>query len=486
MKSMNGQVNTGEGEEQQFGHALQILLRRQRAAFLKDMYPSYTTRVDRLKRIERLLDRHGEQFSKLISQDFGNRSRIETAAGELLVIRSAVRHSCHHLKSWMKPRWAPTSLLYFPGRSKLLRQPLGVVGIISPWNYPLQLTVMPLIDALAAGNRAMIKPSESTPLFAEALKARIAQSFAEDEVTIVVGGADVGEAFASTPFDHLVFTGSTAVGRLVAQAAAKNLTPVTLELGGKSPALIDLSCDLPQAVKRLAWGKLFSAGQSCIAPDYALVPRPRVEEFVDALQECIPMLYPSFQANPDYTSIVSEFHYVRLQGLLEDARACGARIIELNPTNEMFDNNTRKFPPALLLEVSDDMRVMKEEIFGPLLPIIAYNTLEEAIEYINQHDRPLALYWFGTDRANRDRVLEKTISGNVTINDTMLHIAQDSLPFGGVGASGYGQYHGEHGFRQFSKEKGVFIQGLFSAARILYPPHKGSTGTLLRFLSRLA
>ena len=466
--------------------ALNRLLRRQQQAFRADMNPSREVRLDRLARLERLLDADAErEFAEAISQDFGNRSRVETVLAESIFTRTAIKQARKHLKAWMKPRRMPTAMTYLPGRSRLLRQPLGVVGIISPWNYPLQLALAPLVGALAAGNRAMLKPSEFTPRLSEVLRRRIAQVFAEDEVAVVVGDAEVGKAFSALPFDHLVFTGSTPVGRIVAQAAAKNLTPVTLELGGKSPAIIDASADFSRIVERIAFGKLLNAGQTCIAPDYLLVPRDRRDELVAALRAVVARMYPTIQDNPDYTSIVSDRHYQRLRDLVDDARARGAQVVELAPAGESADPARRKLAPTLLLDVDDSMRVMQEEIFGPLLPIVAVDDAQAAIDYVNAHDRPLALYWFGEDRAARDRVLAHTISGGVTINDTLLHIAQEALPFGGVGPSGQGCYHGEFGFRQFSKEKPVFIQSRLSGVKLLYPPYGAFTEKMLKALARI-
>jgi coniferyl-aldehyde dehydrogenase len=465
---------------------MQTLLRRQQQAFRQDMNPSRGLRPDRRARLERLLDADAErEFADLIAQDFGNRSRIETVLAESIFTRSAIRHARRHLKSWMKPRRAPTALTYQPGRSFLLRQPLGSIGIISPWNYPLQLALAPLVGALAAGNRALLKPSELTPRFSDALQRRIADAFAEDEVAVVTGDAEVGKAFAALPFDHLVFTGSTAVGRLVAQAAAKNLTPVTLELGGKSPAIVDASANLALIADRIAFGKLLNAGQTCIAPDYVLVPRARRDALVEALRASVARMYPTIQGNPDYTSIVSDRHYRRLRELVDDARARGAQAIELAPPGERADPAARKLAPTLLLDVDDGMRVMQEEIFGPLLPIVVADG-DEAIDYVNAHDRPLALYWFGEDRGMRERVLAQTIAGGVTVNDTLMHIAQEALPFGGVGPSGQGHYHGEFGFRQFSKEKPVFIQSRFAGVRWLYPPYGPFTEKMLRLLARVS
>jgi coniferyl-aldehyde dehydrogenase len=434
--------------------------------------------------LNRLIESHAKEFSAAISSDFGTRSPIEIRITETLFLQSGIRHATRHLSRWMKAQRVPTALAYRPGRSVIMRQPLGVIGVISPWNYPLQLALAPLIGALAAGNRAMLKPSELTPAFSQALAEGIAKSFAVDEVTVVTGDASVGKQFAALPFDHLVFTGSTAVGREIAQAAARNLTPVTLELGGKSPAIIDASCNLDGVIDRIAWGKLINAGQTCIAPDYMLVPRSDVERFVALLRHSMTRLYPKFRSNPDYSGIISERHLRRLRELIEDARGRGATVIEVEPLDSTLVAAGRQLPPTLLLNVNEGMRVMSEEIFGPILPIIPYDSLAEALAYINCRERPLALYWFGQNSAARDQVLAGTIAGGVSINDTLLHIAQEGLPFGGVGASGQGHYHGEFGFRQFSKEKPVFIQSRFSGGGIIRPPYKPSIERVLNWLSR--
>ncbi|WP_394791456.1 coniferyl aldehyde dehydrogenase [Rhodoferax sp.] len=455
------------------------LLALQRQAHASDSAPSYAERLDRLQRLDALLEKHAERFTALISQDFGTRSAVETTATEVLPVRGAIRHARRHLRAWMRPKRVATALAFWPGRNRLLRQPLGVVGIVSPWNYPLLLALSPLVDVLAAGNRALLKPSELTPLFADALQAAVAEFFQPDEVAVLTGDAALGQAFCATPFDHLVFTGSTAVGRLVAQAAAKNLTPVTLELGGKSPAIIDASCDMGKVLERLAWGKLINAGQTCIAPDYALVPRTQLDGFVAALRASMQRLYPRFQGNPDYTSIASARHLQRLHSLVEDARQQGATVLELE------SGTGRQMAPVLLLNVHAGMRVLQEEIFGPILPIVSYETLDEAIAFVNARDKPLALYWFGRDSAHRDQVLAQTQSGGVCINDCLLHLVQHGLPFGGVGPSGQGHYHGEFGFRQFSKEKPVFLQSRWSAGGLIYPLYRPSIQRLLRWVGKL-
>jgi coniferyl-aldehyde dehydrogenase len=458
------------------------LLERMQACARMDLSPSLALRRDRLERLARLIEAHAGKFAASIAADFGTRSAIEVRITETLILQSSLRHAMSQLGRWMAPRRVRTALAYRPGRSQIIRQPLGVVGIISPWNYPLQLGLGPLIGVLAAGNRALIKPSELTPRFSGELQAAVAASFASDEVAVVTGDVAVGKAFAGLPFDHLLFTGSTAVGREVARAAAQNLTPVTLELGGKSPAIIDASCDIPRSADRLAWGKLINAGQTCIAPDYILAPRKEVARVAEALQASMRRLYPTFRGNRDYTSIIDERHLRRLVDLVEDARVRGARIIEIDP-DPAGEQRTRQMAPVLLLEVDDTMRVMQEEIFGPVLPIVPYDSLGEALDYVNRRERPLALYWFGRSSTARDRVLNGTIAGGVSINDTLLHIAQKDLPFGGVGASGQGHYHGEFGFLRFSKEKPVFIQSRFAGSTLVRPPYAPSLDRLLNWLS---
>jgi coniferyl-aldehyde dehydrogenase len=466
---------------------LSALLALQRHAFQADMSPSREVRVNRLHQLSALIDSHSKAFAEAIANDFGSRSPTEIRITETLVLQSGIRHAIRHLGRWMKTRRVPTAMAYRPGRAMIMRQPLGVVGIISPWNYPLQLALAPLTGVLAAGNRAIIKPSELTPAFSTALAAAIKEFFSPELVSVVTGDASVGKQFSALPFDHLVFTGSTAIGREVAQAAAKNLTPVTLELGGKSPAIIDSSCDLPGVIDRIAWGKLINAGQTCIAPDYMLVPRDLVDRFVQLLRTSMTSLYPTFRSNPDYSGIISARHLNRLRDLIQDARSQGATVIEIEPAGDgAVTAAGRQLAPTVLLDVTDGMRVMNEEIFGPILPIVAYDRVEDAVAYVNRRERPLALYWFGTDSAARDRVLAGTIAGGVSVNDTLLHIAQEELPFGGVGASGQGHYHGEFGFRQFSKEKPVFIQSRFSGGGLIRPPYKPSIDRVLNWISRFS
>jgi coniferyl-aldehyde dehydrogenase len=369
-----------------------------------------------------------------------------------------------------------------PATCQIVYQPLGVVGIISPWNYPVNLALGPLIAALAAGNRAMIKPSELVPETAELLRDLIAEAFPDDQVTVITGGAEVGEAFSKLPFDHLVFTGSTRVGKIVMRAASENLVPVTLELGGKSPSIVGTDFDTKTAAERIMSGKTFNAGQTCIAPDYALVPAASRDAFVDACKAAVAKMFPTIAKNPDYTSVVNDKHYARIRSYVDDAKTRGGTVVELNPGNETLDPAARKMPPTLVLDATDEMLCMQEEIFGPVLPIVTYTRIEEAIAYVNAHPRPLALYYFGHGRAAIDRVLAETTSGGVSINETLLHFAQEDLPFGGVGASGMGAYHSREGFRSLSMPKPVFRQSRINTTGLLRPPYGKLADRLLGFL----
>jgi coniferyl-aldehyde dehydrogenase len=462
------------------------LLDLQRAAYRADMVPSAEIRIDRLDRLAAMTEARRDEIAAAINADFGNRSPHETELAEIMIIIMSARHARRNVKSWMKTRRAPTAMQYRPGRNLLMRQPLGVVGVISPWNYPYQLALGPVLAALAAGNRVMLKPSELAPRLADLMARIVADHFAPDEFAVVTGDAAVGKAFSELPFDHLLFTGSTAVGRLVAQAAARNLTPVTLELGGKSPAILDATCDLDRAARSIAFGKFLNAGQTCIAPDYALVPRASVEAFAEALRQAIARLYPTLARNPDYTSIVSDRHRQRLAGLLAEAEAQGARAIVVNPAGEELDAAARKLAPTLVLGATPQMKLMQEEIFGPILPIIGYDAIDEALAAVNAHDRPLALYWYGEDERRRDHVLRNTISGGVTVNDCTIHFLQEDQPFGGVGASGMGAYHGQWGFRTFSKEKPVFVQSKLNGLSLLYPPYGRAFARMMRLLRWIA
>jgi coniferyl-aldehyde dehydrogenase len=373
-----------------------------------------------------------------------------------------------------------------PAKNRLIPQPLGVVGIIAPWNYPLQLTLAPAIGAIAAGNRVMIKPSELTPRFSALLKEVIAAKFDATEMMVTGVEEEIAKAFASLPFDHLVFTGSTKVGRLVAEAAGRNLTPITLELGGKSPAIVDRSADINEAAERIAYGKLLNAGQTCIAPDYALVPDNELQTFADKVVGHMRRMFGTDPANEDYTSVISDRHYARLEALVADAAAKGARILQPAKADDPMWKRMRKFPPTIVVGATSDMTLMQEEIFGPVLPVIGYKDANEPVSYINKHDRPLALYWFGKDDAARDDVLARTVSGGVTVNDCLFHFTQVNQPMGGVGASGTGAYHGEWGFRALSKLKPVFYRSPFNRLADLYPPYGGKIARLQKLLRFMA
>jgi coniferyl-aldehyde dehydrogenase len=376
-------------------------------------------------------------------------------------------------------------LAFFPATNWVLYQPLGVVGIISPWNYPVALALMPLATALAAGNRAMIKPSELTPQTSASMKSVLGEFFADDQVAVVTGDASVGIEFSRLPFDHLLFTGSTPVGRSIMRAASDNLTPITLELGGKSPAIIERGAWLSTAALRIAYGKVANAGQTCIAPDYVLVAQQEVDAFVDAYEKAIAKLYPNIASNPDYTSIINDHHYARLTSLLDDARDKGARVIEVvSPAKPGGMTHPRIMVPTVVLNVTDEMNVMRDEIFGPILPIVPYRDLENAIAYVNSRPRPLALYFFGPDGPGRRLVLERTTSGGVSINETNLHYAQEDIPFGGIGPSGMGAYHGHEGFKTLSHAKGIFEQGRFNFTDAIRPPFGRLFERVIGFLTR--
>jgi coniferyl-aldehyde dehydrogenase len=455
-----------------------MLLALQRDAFLQTSPASLDDRLADLEKLRRATKSNAQRIAAAISSDFGNRSRQETLLAEIWPVLAAIRHTKKHLAEWMQPKKVPVAFELRGGRAQILHQPVGVVGIISPWNYPFQLAIMPLMAALAAGNRVLLKPSELTPNTSQFLSEFLGKLFAPDKVATVLGGPEVGSAFARLPFDHLFFTGSTAVGRLVMQAAAENLTPVTLELGGKTPCILGEDAVLATAAKSIVSGKLLNAGQTCIAPDYVLLPQARREEFIALLSEQVKAFYPSLESNPDYTAIINDHHYQRVRRYLDEAKAKGARLIELNPAQEELTPQARKLAPTLVIEPDENLALMREEIFAPVLPIKSYGQIDEAVAFVNRRPRPLALYYFGVDRAARDKVLRQTVSGGVAVNETLMHILVDDLPFGGIGASGMGAYHGLAGFETFSHRKGVFVQGRFNAARLLHPPF-GWVGKLM-------
>ena len=461
---------------------LAVLLAGMKAAQLKEGIPSAKERIRRLDALDRAVVDHKDAIARAMTEDFGNKAKSEALVSEVFLVVDAARHARAHLREWMEPeaREVPWSLM--PAQAELVPQPVGVVGIVAPWNYPINLSLIPLVGALAAGCRAIIKPSELVPKTSRLLADIVRSAFDPSVVTVVEGDAQVGEAFTKLPFDHLVFTGSTRVGHVVMRAASENLVPVTLELGGKSPVLLGSDVDVKEAAKLILAGKIWNAGQTCIAPDYVLAPRALMDKIVDAAKSAMPTLLPRLLENPDYTSIVSDRHYARLTGLVADAKDKGARIEALNPAGETLPPESRKLAPTLVVDANETMTVMQEEIFGPILPLVAADTLDDAIRYVNDRPRPLALYFFGRKSAEIDKVIESTRSGGVTINDTLLHAATDDLPFGGVGASGMGAYHGKEGFETFTLRRPIFIQSRLSGRRLLAPPFGKALGALLKVL----
>jgi len=451
---------------------LQQTFERQKAAYATEPFPDAVTRLSRLDALNHALVDNQQKFVASISEDFGRRSADETMLAELLPSVKGIQYARKNLKRWMKPSRRKVSVLFQPARARVEYQPKGVVGVIVPWNYPLYLAIGPLTAALAAGNRVMLKVSEHTPATSALFQKMIRETFPDDLVDVITGDADVAISFSELPFDHLLFTGSTEVGKHVMAAAAKNLTPVTLELGGKSPALISQTVNAREAAERIAFGKAVNAGQTCVAPDYVLCPENRADEITKALQEAFTTLFKSgLRNNPDYSHIINQRQYDRLHNVLQDALTKGAHAISCNPENEHFDD-TRIIAPTLLRSVTPDMKVMQEEIFGPLLPVITYKELPQAIEFINHGTRPLALYYFGHNKNEQRTVLENTHSGGTCIKDSLLHVAQDDLPFGGIGHSGMGHYHGKEGFLTFSHARSILHKGKLNSAKLIYPPYR--------------
>ena len=443
-------------------------LQRLRSAWQADK-PGYAQRRADLERLREALKRRLEEMADAIAADFGHRSKDESRIADGMTVLNDIDHLLRHLRGWMRPRRVGVGWRFWPARAEIRPQPLGVVGVIAPWNYQVNLALIPLATAIAAGNHVFLKPSEHTPRSSEFLRSLLAEVFPADRVAVATGGAEIGAAFAALPFDHLVFTGSTAVGRKVMAAAAPNLTPLTLELGGKSPAIIGEDYPVEKAATRLATGKWFNGGQTCIAPDYVLVPAGKRDALVQALREEVQARYGHDLSNlDDYTRIVNDGQYARLQGYLADAAARGVEVLTLAG---QADPAQRLLPPTLLLDPPDASAVMQEEIFGPLLPIKGYRTLEEAIAFVNARDRPLALYPFSNDRAIVDRILQETLAGGVSVNDTLFHFAVGDLPFGGVGASGMGAYHGRAGFDAMTKQLPVFRQARLTGGDLLKPPY---------------
>ncbi len=458
------------------------ILELQKQLNIKEGAPSIQLRLDRLDRCSSMVMNYKKQIIEALQDDFGNRDPVMSAATEVESVVGPMLHAKKNLKKWMKPEHRKASvagtgpLLSLTGaKAKIHYQPKGVVGVISPWNFPINLALAPMAGIFAAGNRIMLKPSEVTPASSEVTKKMVEEYFDEAELAVFTGDPEVGAAFSALSFDHMLFTGGTAIAKHVMRAASENLVPLTLELGGKSPVVVSKSSDIKDAAQRVMQGKTMNAGQICLAPDYALVPEDKANEFVDAAVSVTSEMYPEMKDNEDYTSIINQKHYDRIQGYLADAKEKGAEIVEINPNNEDFSQQPHhKIPPTIVLNATDDMQIMQEEIFGPVLPIKTYKHVEETVDYINGKDRPLGLYYFGKDQAEQDFVLNNTTSGGVTVNDVISHIQMEDLPFGGVGPSGMGSYHGHDGFQEFSHAKSTYKQSRLNVMKLagLVPPYK--------------
>jgi len=436
-------------------------LRLQRESYLSEGEVSAETRIDRLDRTIDVLVANAEKISEAMNADFGCRPRQVNLMTDVTGSLENLKHAKKHLRKWMKaekrPSMFPLGLL--GGRSSIQYQPKGVVGVIAPWNFPLGMVFEPLAGVIAAGNRAMIKPSEFTPATSQFIDEMVSKTFDPAEIAVVTGGPEIGQAFSSLAFDHMVFTGATSVARHIMAAASKNLVPVTLELGGKSPTIISETADLREAIERIMVGKMLNAGQVCIAPDYVMLPEGKMDEAVAIAREVVAQMYPTLLNNEQYTAMLNERHFQRMQKNIDDANDRGAQIVAINPANEDFSvNPTQKIPPTLILNPDDDALCMQDEIFGPLLPLKTYTKFEDVISYINARPRPLAAYYFGKDSTEEHRFLTGTTSGGACVNDVMFHMLQKDLPFGGVGPSGMGSYHGIEGFKAFSHAKSVYKQ----------------------------
>lgn len=455
---------------------LLALLDEQRTAFNTEGEVAYETRIDRLNRCIALLVDHQKEICEAVNQDFGCRSRHVTLMTDIFTSVSTLKFAKKNLKKWMKPekRRSPIPMNLFGAKSTIKYQPKGVIGIMTPWNVPVNMIFSPMADALAAGNRVIIKPSEFTPATGELMKELFARYFEDSEVAVVTGGPEVGAAFSSLPLDHIIFTGATSIGKLVMKAAAENLTPVTLELGGKSPVVVSDSIKISEAAEKIIAGKSMNSGQLCISPDYCFVPASHMEAFITTCKETIGQMFPTLLNNPDYVALINERHYDRIQSYIDDAREKGARIIELNPAGEAWDDRSiHKIPLHLIIDPTDDMLCMQDEIFGPILNVKSYRKLDDCIQYINKRPHPLALYYFGKNVDEQEHLLNNTISGGVSVNDIAMHFACDDMPFGGIGPSGMGNYHGLEGFKTFSHAKAVFKQGFVNLAKLAgtLPPY---------------
>ena len=451
------------------------ILAKQKAAHLRDGTPSANTRIEWIDRAIGLLVDHKAEICDALAEDFGHRSKDQTALTDVVAGIAPLQHAKKHVRSWMKSekRRPEFPFRLMGAKARIEFQPKGVVGVISPWNFPINLTFAPLAGIFAAGNRVMIKPSEFTERTSELMKTMFAKAYSDEEVAVITGGPEVGAQFTQLAFDHIIFTGGTSIARHVMRAAADNLVPLTLELGGKSPVVLGRSADMTKAANRIMSGKTLNAGQICLAPDYAFVPEDKTRDFVSAATAAVETMFASgLKDNDDYTSVVNQRHYDRLMGYIDDAKSKGGEVIELNPKGENFSQQPHhKIPPHIVLNPTDDMTVMQDEIFGPILPVKSYSQTQEAVDYINAKERPLALYYFGEDAGERDMVVNNTTSGGVTVNDVIFHVGQEDLPFGGIGPSGMGAYHGREGFDEFSHKKAVYSQIKPDILSIMRPPY---------------
>jgi coniferyl-aldehyde dehydrogenase len=448
-------------------------LQRLKQAQRKGGYPSAHTRKDRLQRCINLLVDNQDDLARALDEDYGGRSRYVTKLTEVMQPVGHLKHAIKNVDKWMKAerRAATFPMGLFGGKARIEYQPLGVVGIMSPWNFPIAMIFNPLASAFAAGNRVMVKPSEFNPRTAELLEQLFKQYFNEDEIVVVNGGPEAGGAFSALSLDHILFTGATTIGKMVMQAASRNLTPVTLELGGKSPTIVSKNTDITKAAEMVMTGKTLNSGQVCLSPDYVFVPEASLETFIDTARSTFQSLYPSVSGNQDYVAVINSRHYERISAYIDEARQAGARVESMS--SDSYNAEEQRIPIHLVVNPGEDLKVMQDEIFGPIMILKTYNELSECIDYIGDHPHPLGLYYFGDDKAEQQYVLENTQSGGVTINDVIMHVSNIDLPFGGVGNSGIGNYQGREGFKTFSHARSVYKQGWLNLQKVAgaHPPY---------------
>ncbi len=463
---------------------MESVLKLQKKLHIEEGPASIELRKDRLNRCIKMIKEYSDEIIDALQKDFGNRDPKSSFLTEIATTIGVLEHAIKNVDKWTKDEKRPSNvdrpffirmLMGLLGSKSYIKyQPLGTVGVISPWNFPVNLILAPLGGIFAAGNRAMIKPSELTPATSEVTKKMFEAYFDKSEAAVFTGDAEVGAAFSALPFDHLLFTGGTQIGKKVMKAASDNLVPVTLELGGKSPVIVDEDANLSEVAKKVMRGKTMNAGQICLAPDYLMLPKGKSEEFAKASNEAVTEMFADLKYNEDYTSVINERHYERINELVSDAKDKGAEVIQINPADEDFEQQElHKIPPTLVLNPTDEMKIMQEEIFGPVLPVKEYEDFDETVNYVNSKDRPLGLYLFSKDKNKEKKVLDNTTSGGVTLNDVIWHIGQEELPFGGVGPSGTGSYHGHDGFKEFSHAKAVYKQFSADLMAQMMPPYKG-------------